>query len=301
MSFSKRTLFSEHVYEEVNPATGERRQVSPVDEEVYPSPTYRSLPKWFDDLPDPTLQKILDETYKSLQSESNYLATFGSRTIIDRLIVLTVGDQGNFPKGLQKLGDDGLISPHERQILKPVIDAGNAAAHRGWSPTSEEVSTILDTVEGLLHRVLVLPKMAEELEESVPSRGGTAKAAPSSTSNLPTMQEKVDAAPEDLKAIFDKIEEELNALGSDIGRKVQKHYVAFRRRRNFASLQIFNQKRILRVYLNIDPDTVELEEGFTRDVRQVGHFGTGDLEVEIESMEDVEKAKKLFVESYQLS
>ena len=27
--------------------------------------------------------------------------------------------------------------------------------------------------------------------------------------------------------------------------------------------------------MKLDPDTVELEEGFTRDTRGIGHYGTG--------------------------
>ncbi|MFC8719519.1 hypothetical protein, partial [Kitasatospora sp. NPDC057198] len=60
-----------------------------------------------------------------------------------------------------------------------------------------------------------------------------------------------------------------------------KHYVAYRRLRNMASV-LFRpspQHRAMLVYLPLDPDTVELKEGFTRDMRGIGHLGTGDLEV----------------------
>ncbi len=47
-------------------------------------------------------------------------------------------------------------------------------------------------------------------------------------------------------------------------------------------------------YLRLDPDTVvELEEGFTRDMRGIGHLGTGDLEVRISGVADLEKAVPL--------
>ena len=44
-----------------------------------------------------------------------------------------------------------------------------------------------------------------------------------------------------------------------------------------------------------------MEEGFSRDVRNIGHWGTGDLEVRIGSMEDFEKAKHLIINSYKLT
>jgi len=45
---------------------------------------------------------------------------------------------------------------------------------------------------------------------------------------------------------------------------------------------------------------IDLEEGFTRDVRRVGHLGTGGLEIRISSDKDFEKAKPLLLRSYEL-
>ncbi|GEM_PF-2896942 len=43
---------------------------------------------------------------------------------------------------------------------------------------------------------------------------------------------------------------------------------------------------------------LQLEEGFTRDVRNIGHFGTGDLEIAIRNEEDLTKAEPLILRSY---
>ena len=55
------------------------------------------------------------------------------------------------------------------------------------------------------------------------------------------------------------------------------------------------------VYLKIDPNTVTLQEGFSRDVRTIGHYGTGDLEITIRTQEDLEHAKPLLQRSYEAS
>jgi hypothetical protein len=182
LALVKKTHFSEDVDYDHHPVSGEQITIANWDEVIYPPVTYRAPPTWFEDLPDPTLREISNEIYKSLQTGSHYLATFGSRTLIDRLIVLTVGDKGNFAKGLAALLDEGKISQHERDILEPVLQAGHAAAHRGWAPTKEQLAVILDTVEGLIHRLLVLPKLAEELEEAVPGRGLARRRRPSKRS-----------------------------------------------------------------------------------------------------------------------
>jgi predicted transport protein len=51
----------------------------------------------------------------------------------------------------------------------------------------------------------------------------------------------------------------------------------------------------------VDPESVSLEKGFTRDVRNIGHFGTGDLEITLKTSADYEKAKALLFSSYEAS
>tara|TARA_B100000949_G_C14249797_1_gene437566 strand:+ start:521 stop:1336 length:816 start_codon:yes stop_codon:yes gene_type:complete len=266
------------------------------EEELYPPPTFRSPPDWFEDLPDPTLRNISGELYKALQTESLFLAAFGSRTLLDRLMVLTVGDSGNFQAGLKALQDTGKISLHECEILNPIIQAGHAAAHRGWAPNFDQLKTILDVVEGLIHRLLVLPKLAEELDEAVPGRHSKG-----TDSAQPTMKQKVDSAPRSLKKIFDALDQKLKSLGPGITLNQQKHYFAYRRNRNFASVQIYNQRKVIKAYLNIDPDTVDLNRIGVRDVRTVGHYGTGDLELTISSEKDIADFQDLFDLSYNQS
>jgi predicted transport protein len=99
------------------------------------------------------------------------------------------------------------------------------------------------------------------------------------------------------QTLFDSLEGYLFALGDDVQRKDLKLYIAFKRIRNFACVGF--KKDALFVWLKLDPTTVNLEEGFSRDVRRIGHWGTGDLEVLIRSHEDLEKAKALIQKAYE--
>ena len=54
-------------------------------------------------------------------------------------------------------------------------------------------------------------------------------------------------------------------------------------------------------YLKVDPDKVEIQPGFSRDVRKVGHYGTGDPEGTLRSRGDFNRAKELFRKSYEFS
>lgn len=76
----------------------------------------------------------------------------------------------------------------------------------------------------------------------------------------------------------------------------RKQYDAYQRLRNFACVTSRQDK--LLAYLKAAPTTVDLVPGFTRDVTGLGHHGTGDLEVQLRSHKDLERAMELFRLSY---
>ena len=75
------------------------------------------------------------------------------------------------------------------------------------------------------------------------------------------------------------------ALGDDVQERTLKNYFAFTRLKNFACIEIKPTARKILVYLKVDPTTIELQPGFTRNVSQIGHYGTGDLEVTLSTTE----------------
>ena len=80
-----------------------------------------------------------------------------------------------------------------------------------------------------------------------------------------------------------------------------KYYIAFRRFKNFVCIEIGLREKELILHVNIDPDSIELEKGLTRDVRNIGHLGTGNLEIRVKNAHDLEKAKSLIIKSYEVS
>jgi predicted transport protein len=116
-----------------------------------------------------------------------------------------------------------------------------------------------------------------------------------------TVAEQLALASPKLTDLYEALRATLVNFGSDVQVKMLKLYVAFKRIKNFASVEIRSGNDRLLVYLKLNPDTVTLEDGFTRDVREIGHWGTGDLEVLLRSMDDLEKAKPLLLKSYETS
>jgi predicted transport protein len=116
-----------------------------------------------------------------------------------------------------------------------------------------------------------------------------------------TVSQYLESAPDEVKQLYQALEDVLLTLGDDVDKNVLKLYVAFKRIKNFACVEVRVQTRCLVVFLKCHPKPENIIEGFTRDVSQLGHFGTGDLEVTIRSKDDIERARHLFESSYQSS
>jgi predicted transport protein len=90
----------------------------------------------------------------------------------------------------------------------------------------------------------------------------------------------------------------IESLGDDVTVTERKNYFAYRRIRNFACVEVHPQSGRLLVYLKVNPDSVQLADGFMRDVRNIGHFGTGDLELRVANSEDLQQAMPYVQKSY---
>ncbi|MEM5516177.1 DUF5655 domain-containing protein [Henriciella sp. AS95] len=124
---------------------------------------------------------------------------------------------------------------------------------------------------------------------------------PSTPIKYKTATEYLADAPDDLQNLYADLRIFLLSIGDDVQEKTLQFYIAFRRLKNFACVEVKPSLGVVRAYLKVDPREVELADGFVRDVRNVGHFGTGDLEITISSHEDLERAKPYILQSYEAS
>jgi predicted transport protein len=113
--------------------------------------------------------------------------------------------------------------------------------------------------------------------------------------------ENLSGTDQDLNDRFEALRAFLMALGDDVQMKALKHYIVFKRLKNFASVEVHPIAQKITAFVKIDPKSIELKPGFTRDVTDIGHYGTGDLEIIIDSAQDFEEAKPLFIKSYEAS
>jgi hypothetical protein len=171
LSFIKRVLCSENIGPCGYNLDGSYKYEEKWSEEIYPPINARSLPDWIIKLDDEILETVLLEVHRSLQSDSTFLAAFGCRTLMERFVFLHSGEVvNNLWESLKKLKEDKTITEGEFSQLELVKEAGDASAHRAWNPEKGDLGTILDIIESMLHRYIILKNEAEEIKAKIPPR-----------------------------------------------------------------------------------------------------------------------------------
>ncbi len=114
-----------------------------------------------------------------------------------------------------------------------------------------------------------------------------------------TIGEVIAELDPELRDRFEALRDYLLALGDDVQETTLRLYIAFKRIKNFVCIEFKPQTSRIMLFVKVDPTTVTLEQGFTRDVSKIGHYGTGDLEITLSTAEDLEKAMPLIKRSYE--
>ena len=167
--FQDEYIFSEETNYEYDPATGTMQPKTHVTH--WPSPTKRQRPEWLYKLDDPDLRHVLNEVYKAFDADLHVLAAIGARTALDRAFVLQGAQEASwFYEKLNDLVKKGIINDNEKSLLETLTDAGSAAAHRGWKPEPEQLTTLIDAMETFLKRVFVTETEVKTIKEDIPPR-----------------------------------------------------------------------------------------------------------------------------------
>ena len=110
---------------------------------------------------------------------------------------------------------------------------------------------------------------------------------------------RLEQCQQPIKDLYGTLKAYLVALGDDVHVNIARRYFAFKRIKNFACVVPHPQANKITVFANIDPDSVALSHGFTRDMRGKSHHGTGDLEITLKSQDDLKRAETLLVKAYE--
>lgn len=114
-----------------------------------------------------------------------------------------------------------------------------------------------------------------------------------------TFDEQLESTSDNLKELYYSIRDYILALGDDVTENKLKLYSAFKKIKNIACIEV--RAKSIMLYLRLNPNDITIENGFTRDVSKIGHWGTGDLEVTIKNVQDFEKAKEYVNKAYEIN
>ena len=146
-------------------------------EKYWPPSGIRKKPKWEGRLfhKDAVLRSLFNDVYVALDNNLGVLATIGMRTVFDRASeLLGIDPEMPFAGKLASLEKDDRITGQEKSVLEVLVEAGSAAAHRGWSPEPRQLDAMMAILEGFIHRAFILPDLGVELGMQVPKRKGRA-------------------------------------------------------------------------------------------------------------------------------
>jgi len=122
------------------------------------------------------------------------------------------------------------------------------------------------------------------------------KAAITRATGSYTVDQHFESKPAHIRELAQSMREFITGLDTAIEEVPKKYYIAYKISQNIACMCI--EKRQVTVYLKLNPKDISPPLPIVRDVTQIGHAGTGDTEVSIESQTDLETAKPLIEKAY---
>lgn len=117
-----------------------------------------------------------------------------------------------------------------------------------------------------------------------------------SQNNEKTFTEQYKNAPQKFKELYDELSDYATSLGDDVSQNTLKLYSAFKKIKNFCTMEVYQAKMLINFRLN--PDEYELSDTL-RDIRNIGHWGCGDLQLIMRDRSEIEKAKELILKAYE--
>ena len=138
--------------------------------------------------------------------------------------------------------------------------------------------------------------MFEQINENIAPAVLTAEPPVKNKSTDKTFEEQLATADDSIKTLYQDLTNYILSLGDDISETHLKLYSAFKKIKNIVTVVVLKKKLVIN--LPLDVSTVTFEDGFSRDVTNIGHWGCGAVELHIQTSSDFEKAKPLIDRAY---
>ena len=123
------------------------------------------------------------------------------------------------------------------------------------------------------------------------------KAAAARAAGSYNFEQHLAGKPESMWNLAVAVNDFITGLDPAIEVAPKKFYVAYKTAQNIVCMEV-KQKRVL-LYLKLDPKSVRGPKGISRDVTDVGHYGTGDLRISLKSPSDFDASKPFIQMAYE--
>lgn len=106
-----------------------------------------------------------------------------------------------------------------------------------------------------------------------------------------TLESHLKGKSQAIQQLVDELRHYILSLDESIEEVPKKHYIAYKVNKNFTCIEV--QRKKVYLYLHLDPQGFTPLPDHARDVSQIGHFGTGNLEYTVLEADDLEQGKEL--------
>jgi len=223
---------------------------------------------------------------KSVQQIAELFGRF-SRDAMERSVLDEIGEQIFTISKVRKALDKLFLDPPSQLVklirstvgddsIKP--NQVKVALKRLWPQTSDvSIPSIIPTIAAstTFEQTISQNRREREYGEEYHLKGKT--------------QEVIE-----LYRAIDKFCRELNP--GNIKRKHLKRYISYAYKKAFCCINI--QKSGLRIWLKLKYTQLDNPPNYVRDVSNIGHWGVGDVEIDLDNFEHLQTAKLLISQSY---
>jgi predicted transport protein len=154
--------------------------------------------------------------------------------------------------------------------------------------------------ENLLHLETIY--VAETLREKHKKAGKNLIAKPEAEGEeiqIYSLEDHLKGKPDSICNLYQELREKIFSLDEDgaIIEKANKHYMVYKHGKNFCEVWIQNSQ--LKIWLDISITDLNDPMKLAKDVSTIGHWGTGDIEVNISDVADLPRIVDLVSQAYQ--
>lgn len=141
--------------------------------------------------------------------------------------------------------------------------------------------------------LLMFEQINENIAAAIPENEPTATKLKATDK---TFDEQIESADKAIQVLYQDLANYILSLGDDISETHLKLYAAFKKIKNVVT--VVAKKKKLIINLPLEVDSVAFEDGYSRDVTNIGHWGCGPVELHLHNTMDLEKAKPLIDRAY---